>query len=151
MDLPWLLVLLLALLLVGMAAAWFWERGRLARGNRGRQRVAAAGEAAAEDLVEDAGFTILERQVWAEWVMVVDGVDCVVGCRADLLVERDGERYVAEVKTGALAPDPCRPATRRQLLEYALAFDVDGLLLIDMVAAEIRSVRLPLGARGPSA
>ena len=117
MDLPWLFVLLLALLLVGVVAAWLWERGRVARGNRGRQRVAAAGEAGAEALVEEAGFTVVERQAWAEWVMEVDGVDCVVGCRADLIVERDGELYVAEVKTGALAPDPCRPATRRQLLE----------------------------------
>ena len=33
---------------------------------------------------------------------------------------------VAEVKTGRLAPRIDTPATRRQLLEYRLAFDVDG-------------------------
>lgn len=149
MDLPWLLVLLLALLLVAMFAAWWWERGRMGRGSRARQRVASEGEVDAEALVEEAGYVVMDRQVWAEWTMVVDGVEHVVTCRADLLVEREGELYIAEVKTGRSAPDPCRPATRRQLLEYALAFDVDGLLLVDMAAAEIHAVRLPLRARGP--
>ena len=65
------------------------------------------------------------------------------GCRADLLVERDGRLYVADVKSGALATDPTLPATRRQLLEYLLAYEVDGALLVDMEARQIREVVFP--------
>ncbi|HET9625604.1 MAG TPA: hypothetical protein VFP84_29760, partial [Kofleriaceae bacterium] len=48
-----------------------------------------------------------------------------------LLEERsDGERLVAEVKTGEVAPRLATAATRRQLLEYLVAFGVDGVLLV---------------------
>jgi hypothetical protein len=141
MSLPWLLVVLLALLLLGALAAWAWERGRLGRRSRGRLRVAASGELGAEGLLRELGYTVEERQVSEEWSMWVDGVEFLVGCRADLLVSRGEERFVAEVKTGTLAPDPLRPATRRQLLEYLFVFDVDGVLLVDMQAGEVREVQ----------
>jgi hypothetical protein len=91
---------------------------------------------------------VLERQLRAEWEMEVDGAVAVVTCRADLLVRRDGELFVAEVKTGALAPDPTRPATRRQLLEYAMVFDVAGVLLVDIPGARVRAVRMCVGGFG---
>ena len=50
--------------------------------------------------------------------------------RADYLVEADGEVLVAEVKTGDVAPRIETAATRRQLLEYHVAFEVDGVLLV---------------------
>jgi hypothetical protein len=59
-----------------------------------------------------------------------DGEPHVVELRADYLVERRGARYVAEVKTGEAAVLIGNSATRRQLLEYQLAFDVDGVLLV---------------------
>ena len=66
-----------------------------------------------------------------------------VELRADLLVERDGMRFIAEVKTGERAPDPSFPPTRRQLLEYRLAFDPYGVLLVDVEAGEIFEVDFP--------
>ncbi|MCB9672668.1 MAG: PD-(D/E)XK nuclease family protein [Alphaproteobacteria bacterium] len=138
--LPWLL-LLLALL------GWWWATGRVGRANRQRQRVASAGEATAEDLLAEAGFEVLDRQVTARWALLVDDEPVEVTCRADLVVEREGERFVAEVKTGAVAPDPARPATRRQLLEYALVFDVTGVLLVDVPEGRIRRVAFPGVAR----
>ena len=82
----------------------------------------------------------------------VDGESWEVLCRADLLVEdADGARFVAEVKTGRMAPEPTRPATRRQLLEYWLVFPVDGVLLVDMAAGRVRAVRFnPAAMRGAS-
>lgn len=145
-----LLPLLLGLLLAVALAAWAWERGRLARRGRRRRRVALRGESEAELLLDAAGYAILERQATGRWTLWVDEREVEVACRADLLVERDGALFVAEVKTGALAPDPCRPATRRQLLEYQVAFEADGLLLVDMAERRIRQVRLPL-AIGPPA
>lgn len=148
MDLsPTLLApLFVALLLLTFVAfvGWWWERGRLSRANRGRQRVARRGEDEAEDLLLDEGYEIVDRQAPGAWSLWIDDDEVAVACRADLLVARDGETFVAEVKTGAEAPDPRRPATRRQLLEYAIAFDVDGILLVDMAARRVVSVRVPV-------
>lgn len=140
---PWLLLAIVAVVAVVLLGLWRWERGRLSRRTRARQRVASRGEAEAEDLLEDHGYAIVDRQVAGGWTMLVDGLPVDLGCRADLLVRGAGGLFVAEVKTGALAPDPSRPATRRQLLEYLYAFDVDGVLLVDMVARRIHEVRFP--------
>ena len=64
--------------------------------------------------------------------------------RADLLVSRGARRFVAEVKTGARAPRIETAATRRQLLEYAVAYDVDGVLLVDMEEHTISEVEFPM-------
>jgi hypothetical protein len=47
---------------------------------------------------------------------------------------------VAEVKTGRWAPRLETAATRRQLLEYRFAFDVDGVLLVDADADRVSSI-----------
>jgi len=108
-----------------------------------RARRAGAGERAAERVLEDAGYAVLERQVRCIWWIDVDGEEEEVELRADLLVERDGERFIAEVKTGEKATDPTFPPTRRQLLEYRLAFDPHRILLVDAEAEEIMEVCFP--------
>ncbi len=50
---------------------------------------------------------------------------------------------MAEVKTGAAAPQLSTAATRRQLLEYRVAFDVDGVLLVDAEAGRVQRVVFP--------
>ena len=136
---PWLVAALLLLLAVG----WWRAATRTGRHNRRRQRTAQRGELRAERLLSDAGYRIEDRQVTARWSMWIDGEPHEVTCRADLLVRRRRRRYVAEVKTGDRAPDPTLPATRRQLLEYRLAFDVHGLLLVDVPAGRVIEVDFP--------
>lgn len=94
-------------------------------------------------MLESEGYAIVDRQVRCLWWMEVDGEEEEVELRADLLVEKDGERFIAEVKTGTHAPNPTFPPTRRQLLEYRLAFDPYRLLLVDADAGEIREVCFP--------
>lgn len=81
-------------------------------------------------MLESAGYRIIERQVRTAWVPLIDGKPCELELRADYLVEGDGELLVAEVKTGDDAPLITTAATRRQLLEYSVAFAVDGVLLV---------------------
>ena len=69
--------------------------------------------------------------------------DRVIALRADLLVERGGRRYVAEVKTGEAAPSLATAATRRQLLEYLIAYRVDGVLLVDAERGSVHEVEFP--------
>lgn len=132
----WVLLAAVFALLV----AWWRARNRIRWGNRRRQRRAAVGEDDAEDLLQAHGYRIEDRQVTRPWTLWVDGEPREVRSRADLLVSRDGLCFVAEVKTGARAPDPTRPATRRQLMEYDWVFEVAGVLLVDPAAGCIHEV-----------
>ena len=120
--------------------AWWRARNRMRWGNRRRQVRAAVGETDAERLLEAQGYTIEDRQVSRAWQLWIDGEPRDVRSRADLLVSRDGLRFIAEVKTGTRAPDPSRPATRRQLMEYHFVFPVAGVLLVDANAGCIHEV-----------
>ena len=124
------IVLLVALIAVLADALW----AALTRSSRrARRRAARAidGEATARLLLEAHGYEIRGQQVRGSWSLTVDGETFDFGVRADLMVARDGEVLVAEVKTGMLAPDPTFGPTRRQLLEYQLVFEVDGVLVVD--------------------
>lgn len=74
-----------------------------------------------------------------------------VTLRADALVQRGGRRFIAEVKSTPLVADLKHGPTRRQLLEYAIAYGTDGVLLVDTQAARIDEVTFPkLGRASPS-
>ncbi len=118
--------------------AW-WRSWRMRR----RNRVAIAGESAAGKLLERHGYTLIGAQVRHVYTLRIDGAEREIELRADYLVEKSGRSYVAEVKTGAVATKIETAATRRQVLEYAVAFGTDGVLLVDMQAREIREVVFP--------
>ncbi|HEX4421305.1 MAG TPA: hypothetical protein VH165_25495 [Kofleriaceae bacterium] len=123
-----------------------WVRGW--RGSwRAKQRAAraGAGEDDAADLLRRAGFRIIDAQVRTTWIVQVDGAPHAVELRADYLVEARGERLVAEVKTGDIAPKLSTAATRRQLLEYLVAFGADGVLLVCPERGAIHRVEFPIG------
>src|SRR5690349_15073624 len=60
------------------------------------------------------------------------------------LGEGKGELLVAEVKTGDEAPSVTTAATRRQLLEYHVAFGADGVLLVCPERKAIHRIVFPL-------
>jgi len=135
---------LLALAVAVLYAVWtaanrWWRRRALAA----RFAHAARGEERAAAWLLDAGYTILGREVAVEYAVAVDGVETRVAVRADYVVERRGARYVAEVKTGVLAPRIETSSTRRQLLEYLVAFDADGVLLVDAESGSVHAVSFP--------
>lgn len=133
-----LLLLLVSLLALCLALALWWVLGRGGRRSRNRVRRAQRGETDAERLLEECGYSVVERQLSAGWEIYVDGVPRDAQVRADLLVESgDGRRLIAEIKTGTLAPNPTYPPTRRQLLEYWFVFEPDGLLLVDVEAGTV--------------
>lgn len=136
----------IALLVLALLFAVLWLRARSAvrRGNMRRGAIARRAEADAEDLLREFGFRILDRQITHEWPMDVNGDRVYARLRADLLVEQDGATFVAEVKAGSEAGRATFPSTRRQLLEYLLAFDVDGVLLVDMARRDVLRIEFPL-------
>lgn len=132
---------LLGLLVQTLALAarrWLRRRRmtlRMQRAQRGEERAAAQ--------LEGLGYAILGAQVEASHAVSVDDRVVTVTLRADYLVERAGRRYVVEVKTGAHAPKIETSATRRQLLEYRVAFDVDGVLLVDGETGKVHAITFP--------
>jgi Holliday junction resolvase-like predicted endonuclease len=139
LDLGLPILLALAALLLGLLVAG--RKGN--RATRRRNRMALDGEVIAEKLLKQQGYRVVERQVVGEWWMWVDDEAVDVQVRADFLVERRGRLYVAEVKTGRMVTDPAFPATRRQLLEYRMVFDVDGVLLVDAESHRVLQVDFP--------
>jgi hypothetical protein len=105
---------------------------------------AVDGEVAAIALLERRGYAVVDRQVQGSWAVRADGEAVTFGLRADYLVARGGRRYIAEVKTGRLAPKLSHGPTRRQLLEYGAAFDVHGVILVDADAETLTHVEVDL-------
>lgn len=120
-------------------------RLRASHRSKASNRRAQLSEAQAERLLRRAGYRVEARQVQGGWTLLIDGQPVQVRCRADLLVRRRRRRYVAEVKSGAAGSSPTHPNTRRQLLEYRRAFDVDGLLLVDMLHGRVSEIVFPDG------
>jgi len=146
-DARTVLAVLAAAVLAGAVAALViarWLRG--VRGSwvaRKRAARAGAGEGDAAVLLRRAGYRIVAAQARTRWAVLVDGEPFEVELRADYLVEADGEMLVAEVKTGDVAPRLSTAATRRQLLEYLVAFEADGVLLVCPEAGAIHRVEFP--------
>lgn len=137
------LVFALVVLATVLALGWWWSAGLGTRRARGRSNRALAGEAQAEAVLERHGYRIIDRQVRCLWWIEVDGQETEVELRADFVVQRGDKRFVAEVKTGEMAPNPNYAPTRRQVLEYSLAFAPMGTLLVDMETHEIHTIRFP--------
>jgi hypothetical protein len=133
---------ILALWLAAVLRGWRGSR----RAKRRAQR-AGAGEDRAAVLLARAGFAIVARQAATTWAPLVDGEPQETALRADYLVERLGELFVAEVKTGDEAPSLQTAATRRQLLEYSIAFGADGVLLVCPESGVIHRVEFPITVR----
>jgi hypothetical protein len=137
---------LVALVLGRWLRAWRGSRRAKVRAAR-----AGAGEDGAARLLRAAGFTIVATQARTWWSPRVDGEPQEMELRADYLVEADGELLVAEVKTGDEAPRLSTAATRRQLLEYHVAFwaayGAEGVLLVCPEHGTIHRVEFPLPRR----
>jgi Holliday junction resolvase-like predicted endonuclease len=135
-------VALAGALIALMIARWLRRWGGSRRARRRATR-AIAGEGAAAELLRRAGFRIVAVQARTSWAPLVDGEPFEIELRADFLVEADGELLVAEVKTGDEAPRLSTAATRRQLLEYHVAFGADAVLLVCPELSSVHRIEFP--------
>ena len=141
---PWVGVLLLLLCLaIGLWLGLFLMRQVVVRRVARSRRLGAEGEARAERILTDSGCKIVERQATRTGTVLVDERERPFRVRADALVAYRGQRFVAEYKGGVESAQISHRPTRRQLLEYAWVFDVDGLLLVDADAGVIHAIEFP--------
>ena len=146
MTVPWAVLAIAVLIgaLLALIAARLVRRWRGSWRARRRAARAGAGETAAARMLERAGFRIVAEQARTAWAPLIDGEPQEMELRADYLVEAAGELLVAEVKTGEAAPSLATAATRRQLLEYHVAFGADGVLLVCPERGAIHRIEFPL-------
>lgn len=137
-----LALVLLALLLVQTLRLWS-SRTAAARRLVKHQRLGADGEKRARALLAKKGYRLCGEQEGGSYSLIVDQQEIPIHLRADYLVEKRGRRFVAEVKSGVESVKVTGRSTRRQLLEYLFAFEIDGVLLVDMQAKEIREIWFP--------
>lgn len=124
-------VFILGIIIGGLSLFYLHKIGRNFILKR-KLKKARRGEIAAVQFLKNNGFSIVgiqEKRTITTWV---DGVPHNNTIRVDFLVRKWGKTYIAEVKTGRKAPNPFLVDTRRQLLEYYLAYGSYGILLVDM-------------------
>jgi Holliday junction resolvase len=93
---------------------------------------AKRGEKEAIKLLENKGYTIIGIQEKKTIVTWINGKPKNNHLTVDLIAKRRGKTYIVEVKTGKKASSPLLAGIRRQLLEYFLAFNPHGMILVDM-------------------
>ena len=143
MDNPESLILIVLVIAAIVLFLWLGWKLRLAwktflfslRMRRGRR-----GESNAIGLLEKHGYRIVQSQVTLPGHLYVDDDRMDFDIRPDYLVERDGVRYLAEVKTGGAAKVG-NISTRRQLLEYARLASTDTIVLVDATTGTVRKIR----------
>ena len=97
------------------------------------------GEMTAIKLLEKKGFKILNEQINLNGYFFINGSLKKFDLRPDLLVEKNGVEYIAEIKTGEVA-DPSNINTRRQLHEYSYYGNQDVVLLVDPFKKSIKEL-----------
>jgi hypothetical protein len=136
--------LLGVLLIIALTAWWVVLFLRMLRSRKGR-RVALHGlraERGAEKWLRGLGYQILGKQIASQLELYVNGQPWIFPLRADYLLGVGNKRYIAEVKSGKEMTSVSHAATRRQLLEYHLAYQVDGVLLVDAENKKVQHVEL---------
>jgi Holliday junction resolvase-like predicted endonuclease len=133
-------LLLVAAFLTGLLVARMWFVAmRRRRGSRDRGRGVGL-ERAAEHMLRAEGFTTLERQPRFTNLLMINGDLRDFEVTPDLLVEKDGQVYVVEVKGDQTRISEA--GVRRQIIEYLQAAGVP-CLLVRMPEGDIDLVELP--------
>lgn len=88
-------------------------------------------EKQAAKLLRRYGYKILAAQLKETIIVYVNGEPQKSTVRADFLVRKGWKTYIVEVKSGQQGTIK-QVATRRQLLEYKLVYEPDGIILLDM-------------------
>lgn len=113
-----------------------------------RMRRAASGERSAAKLLERAGYRVIAEQVRGTLEYRLDDEPFSIDVQADYRAEKAGRSWIAEVKTGRESTRLTSRSTRRQLLEYAHAFDAEGVLLVDAERGRVHRVTFPSRVAG---
>ena len=108
-----------------------------------RVLISKRAEKKAEELLKKNGFHIIDRQQCKPLIIKAGSELYRYLIRIDFLVKKNGRTYVVEVKSGSKNKITKRE-TRRQLLEYFLAYQPHGIILFDMDTKKFSEIRFLL-------
>ncbi len=140
------LFILIFISLVGWASYrgirnWWQRRQINAKADRGRQMEDQAG-----DMLASLGYRPISQHPEISYNWIVNGQERAVTVTPDWVVKRDGKTYFVEVKTGNQA-NPNQAKTRRQLMEYFIFGDADGVIYFDADKEVAKLVSFPVQRR----
>ncbi len=124
----------------GIAA--IWRRWRITR----RFKRGMIAEKNAAKFLRRHGYKILAAQLQETITVYVNGEPQESNVRADFLARKNWKTYIVEVKSGQQGTVR-QAATRRQLLEYKLVYEPDGIILLDMEHHNLQEINFAYDAR----
>ncbi len=101
-------------------------------------------ERRAEKWLKKNGFQIVEKQQGRPLVIHEGKNTHRYLIRTDFLVKKGRRRYIVEVKSGQKNNSVANRDTRRQLLEYFLAYKGYGIILFDMENKKFSEIKFSL-------
>lgn len=111
---------------------------------RKRTSTSKRAEKRAEKWLKRNGFQIIEKQQGRPLVIQEGKNTHRYLIRTDFLVKKGIHRYIVEVKSGQKNNSVTNRDTRRQLLEYYLAYPGYGIILFDMENKKFSEVKFSL-------
>ncbi len=112
--------------------------------NRARKKRFERGlklETEAEYFLKEKGFNIIGNQEINYHNYLVNGQNRRNKLIVDYVAEKAGKKYIVEVKSGKEAISLNNKNSRRQLIEYDLVIENDGLILLDMENKDLQFVQ----------
>jgi len=115
-----------------------WLRVKRLRKRFSKSRQA---EKEAEKILKKNGYAIIDAQKSKPLLITIGDKVHRYLVRIDYLARKRGRVYVVEVKSGEKIPYITNRETRRQMLEYYLAYQPSGILLLNMKNKNISEVK----------
>lgn len=115
-----------------------WLRAKRLRKRFSKSRQA---EKEAEKILRKNGYTIIDAQKSKPLLITIGNKIHRYLVRIDYLAKKRGKVFVVEVKSGEKIPYITNRETRRQMLEYYLAYQPCGILLLNMKNKSISEVK----------
>jgi Holliday junction resolvase len=121
----------------------FVKIGNWLRAKRLRKRFSKSRQAEkeAEKILKKNGYAVIDAQKSKPLLITIGDKIHRYLVRIDYLARKRGKVYVVEVKSGEKIPYITNRETRRQMLEYYLAYQPCGILLLNMKNKSISEVK----------
>jgi hypothetical protein len=112
------------------------RKKRFARGAKMEEKAAL--------VLKRKGFDVEASQAVFYHDYKANGIDKQAKLEVDYVASKNGKTYLIEVKSGAVATQIENKATRRQILEYSIAIENDGVYLLDMETETLQRIEFKL-------
>ncbi len=109
-----------------------------------RSFISKRAEKTAEKWLKRNGFQVMEKQQSRPLIIKTGKTSHRYLIRTDFLVKKGGRKYIVEVKSGQKNSSITNRDTRRQLLEYFLAYQSYGIILFDIEHKKFSEIKFSL-------